>query len=286
MTFVHSFWSKPLLSNKFNEYNNLIPVILTDYATSVAFIHKHGHKIKLFADKTGIEMLNFIPYDEVIEITTLDSESIHFAAQIKFEALKQMSLDEVLIDGDLFMKKQDAYDRLQSFDVDFIYSMYEPNSFILSSNAQKEKYTKIISLLHNHVKDFRSPYNLDRSMFNYSWPNTSLMLFHNQNLKDEYIRQYEYHKMLLKDEDFGITWPDIIIEQRHMDKLLRTGYTSRPMIENFPTNEANEEALLIGFTHLGYAKIYYNDYIDSWLKEIDEQLYKTCHEKIELLLYN
>ena len=282
MIFVHTFWSKPLLENKFNDYDKLLPVILTDYAYSAACIHHHNHKIKLYADKKGIEMLNFIPYDEVIEVN-LDNESVHFAAQIKFVALKQMTLDEVLIDGDLFMRKQAAYDRLNSFNVDFVYSMYEPNSFILSSDPHKQSYKTMRDVLKKHILDFKSPYDLDASIYDYQWPNTSLMLFHNQKLKDEYIRQYYYHKRVLENEEFNKNWPDVIIEQRHMYKLLKTGYTSKPMIEMFPTKASNDEAVRIGFTHLGAGKIYFNNIIDKWLKELDEEMYDKCHEQINLL---
>ncbi len=288
MTFVHSFWSKPLLNNKFNDIQTILPVVLTDYAVSASFIHKYGHSIKLYADKIGIELLKFIPYDEIIEVNTLDDESIHFAAQIKFEALKKMSLDEILIDGDLFMRLPEAFDRLNELgkNNDFVYSMFEPNNFILSSNQQINKYQSMSDIMKRYSAEFIPPYRLDRTLYAYQWPNTSLMLFNNQQLKDEYIRQYEYYKKLLSNEDFGVCWPDIIIEQRHMHKLLNTGYTSAPMIDDFPSYESNKYALKIGFTHLGYAKIYFNETASEWLKTLNYKLYTYIKEfDIKKLLY-
>lgn len=276
MVFVHSFWSKPLLNNKFSTVQSLYSVVINDYATSVSFIHKNGHKIKLYADRRGAEILSFIPYDEVILIDTLDNASIHFAAQIKFEALRHMSLDEILIDGDLFMRFPDAYVRLQelSKNNDFIYSMFEPNWFILSSDQQIDKYRTIRELLCPYLSEFKYPYTLDGSIYDYQWPNTSLMLFTSQRLKDEYVRQYHHYKGLLERVDFKNTWPDTVIEQRHMYKLLSTGYTAAPMIEDFPSKESNDYALKIGFTHLGYAKSFYDDVVKGWLKEMDPQLHE------------
>ena len=73
MKYIHTFWSKPLFENKFNEFNISLDTILLDYAFSVDCIHKIDHKIVLFADEMGAELLSFIPYDEVhiVEIVML-----------------------------------------------------------------------------------------------------------------------------------------------------------------------------------------------------------------------
>ena len=77
MTFVHSFWSKPLLNSKFKKYEEMLPVMLSNYAYSALCVKRRGYKIKLFADKIGAEMLDFIDYDEVIILDNLDNESVH-----------------------------------------------------------------------------------------------------------------------------------------------------------------------------------------------------------------
>jgi len=282
MRFAHSFWSEPLFKNKFNDYEKLLPVVLTDYAYSVACIKHHGHSIRLFADEEGAKLLSFIPYDEVIIIKNTKNWNVHFAAQIKFEALKRMDLDEALIDGDLFIRKPEAYKRIQSLNADFIYSFFEPVTFTVNSEANITRY----QYMRNRMRQFRAkfvyPYELDKDiMADYNWTNTSFMKFNNQALKDEYIRQYEYYKDLLSGVNFEIGWPDIIIEQRHMTKLLATGYTSLPVVDNFPDDIANEFAIEIGFTHLGSGKIHVQNIVSDWLKELDFDLFDKTQKQID-----
>ena len=286
MNFVHSFWSKPLIESKFNSYEKQLNIVLTDYALSAAYIKSNGHSIRLFADKLGAELLSFIPYDEVVIVDVPKDLSVHFAAQIKFEALKRMRLDECLIDGDLFIRRPEAFERISSLDVDFVYSFYEPNTFILNTDLQISKYKYMREQMNKVKSQFTGLYKLDKDMSEYEWTNTSLMLFHNQQLKDEYIRQYEFYRKLLNGIDFGFTWPDIIIEQRHMTKLLSTGYTSEPVIENFPTSFANMYAKSIGFHHLGGAKGSLHYIIQSWLEEQDKDLYDKVQEQTTKYLFH
>lgn len=280
MKFVHSFWSKPLLESKFNDYSTLLNVVLTDYAYSVACIKKNGHSIKLFTDKIGAQLLSFIPYDEIVVLDIPKNWNVHFAAQIKFEALKRMSLDECLIDGDLFLRYPAAYERISSIGADFVYSFFEPTSFTLNTQAQIDKYVHMRDQMRTYRSSFKAPYEIDKDIYkDYEWTNTSLMLFHNQKLKDEYIRQYDYYRRLLKNINFKNAWPDIIIEQRHMTKLLATGYSSEPVIADFPSHFANEYAIHIGYTHLGSAKINLHHIVKDWLKVLDSDLFNAVQEQ-------
>lgn len=280
MVFVHSFWSKPLLQNKFSKYQEMLPIILSNYAYSCTSVKSFGHQIKLYADKIGAELLSFIPYDEVIIIEGLENENVHFAAQIKFEALKRMSLDEYLIDGDLFLQHKRAFEVIKSKNVDFIYSFFEPNSFILRPD-NIHKYFNIIGIFNKFKENFTEPYTIDSNPIDLEWPNTSFMKFNNQELKFEYIRQYEYFKNILSDIDFGDFWPDIMIEQRHMFKLLESGnYTSQEIIKDFPTNKSNEYACDIGFTHLGTGKKLHEKTIFQYLKKKNPVLYDKTNTQI------
>ena len=282
MTFVHSFWSKPLLEGKFNKFDTQLPVILSDYAYSAACIKHFGHKIKLYTDDFGKELLSFIGYDEIIVIDGIDEKSIHFAAQIKFEALKRMGLDEYLIDGDMFLRRQPIYDILESIHTDFLYSFYEPYNYIFGYDLEHSTklYRSELEIMKKYEDKFIAPYTLEEDLNKYEWPNTSLMKFGNQHLKEEYIRQYEYYKNLLENEDFT-SWPDVIIEQFHMGKLLNTGYKSRPVVYDFPSNESNNYAYVIGFCHLGSQKVALLEKTFEWLKELDEKLYNKTMKTID-----
>ena len=81
------------------------------------------------------------------------------------------------------------------------------------------------------------------------------MKFNNQELKDEYISQYKDYVDIIKDTDFEETWPDIILEQRHLTQLCRNEHFSiNVIIKDFPSDKANKNAIDIGFIHLGSAK--------------------------------
>lgn len=281
MTFVHSFWSKPLLNSKFKKYEEMLPVMLSNYAYSALCVKRRGYKIKLFADKIGAEMLDFIDYDEVIILDNLDNESVHFAAQIKFEALKQMTLDECLIDGDLFLREKPIFDVIQSINTDFLYSFYEPYTFTLRIDGILQKYQSTTNIFLKHKDKFEYPYTITTANESYQWPNTSFMRISNQELKDEYIRQYEYHKNLLKDEEFT-EWPDVLIEQQHMEKLVKSkGYSFRPLVFFFPSKTTNDYACMLGFCHLGAEKVKLKNLTYEWLKKENPQLFDAVFKQVE-----
>lgn len=284
MNFVHTFWSKPFLNNRFNKYQELLPVILTDYAYSCSCIKTKGHSIRLFTDKFGADFLGFIPYDEIVILDNLDNESTDFAAQIKFAALKQMRLDEILIDGDLFITNEQAFEMIDSINYDVLYSFYEPVEYTLMcySDERIEYYNSILNVVNNLKSKFIQTYSGEFSVIDCHWPNTSLLKFSNQQLKEEYITQYEYHKNILSNCDFGHSWPDIWIEQKHLDLLINSKYKGRPLIYGYPKESANLYSSDIGFIHLGSGKVKYQKYILRRLCELDKKLYTSVLSQIEL----
>jgi hypothetical protein len=281
MRFIHTFNSKPLLKEKFNKYETILDVILTDYAYSAACCKKHGYDIILYTDKLGAKMLSHIGYNEVI-ILDLPDEG-HFAASIKFEAIKNMTEDDILIDGDLFIQNKKAFEIIESYkNYDFVYSFYEPNRFVLLDDKKLNMYKDMFNVFIKNKSVFKKPFELIKSYSELEWPNTSLMRFNNLELKNKYLEQYMYHLQKLVNIDFGRTWPDIIIEQFHMKRLLEYGnYTSKPIIENYPNDESNKFALEIGFTHLGNVKINYNEHFKQKLKLLDSDLYNKVQNQIE-----
>lgn len=288
MNFVHTFWSKPFLNNRFKEYQELLPVILTDYAYSCSCVKSHGHSIRLFTDKFGAEFLGFIPYDEIVVLDNLENENTDFAAQIKFAALKQMRLDEILIDGDLFIKTTQAFEMIDSINYDVLYSFYEPLEYALKNFSKEriEYYDRILTVVNNLKTEFIQTYSREFSINDCCWPNTSLLKFSNQELKDEYINQYEYHKNLLRNCDFGRSWPDVWIEQKHLELLVNSKYKGRPLIYCYPSEGSDLYASTIGFIHLGGGKIKYQDYILKSLYELDKKLYNSVLSQIGIYTKN
>lgn len=283
MKFIHTFWSKPLFNNKFDSFNNSLTNILIDYACSVSFIHKYGEKIVLYADKIGTQLLSCIPYDEVYIINGLEDESIHFAAQIKFEALKRCNLGDVIIDGDLFLRKKESIDYIKNIKEDVSYSFFEPYQFVLRNKHMLEVMDNLIYSISNCKAKFKKPYKLPTSIREFAYTNTSLMKFNNKKILDKYIKQYYYHKDILKGHEF-IGWPDIIIEQRFLTILINSsGCSHKSVIDNYYKDpEANQRALDLGFTHLGSNKSQYLKWVSEMLKENDEQLYNIVIQQINL----
>ena len=281
MKFIHTFWSKPLFNNKFDTFNTSLTNILLNYACSASFVHKFGEKIVLYADKKGARLLSCIPYDEVYIIDNLEEESIHFAAQIKFEALKRCDLGDVIIDGDLFLRKQDAIDCIKNITEDVSYSFFEPYTYVLR-NAQTLETMDNLACDMAKIK-YKKPYKVPTSIREFAYPNTSMMKFNNKNARDKYIKQYFYNKDKLKNYEFR-SWPDLIIEQRFLYILIESfGYTHKPVIDNYYIDpDANQKALDLGFTHLGSNKTQYVSWVSEMLKENDEYLHFATLKQIQL----
>lgn len=278
MRFIHTFCSKPLLVNKFGYqagYSDRLEAILIDYTYSALCVKEIlGQQIVLYADETGAEILKHIPYDEVKIVNGFDTDA-HFAASIKFEAIKDMTKDDVLIDGDLFIQNKRCLTEIENKNsLDFVYSFFEPWEFVLCNHDEETRsriikhYEFLIDVMMERKELFTPPYSLPEFIEDICWPNTSFMKFNNMKLKNEYIKQYHKFKNGLTGLDFKDTWPDVIIEQYHMKKLLEHGgYTSAPMVPAFPEKESNNFALAIGFTHLGGSKHKFTEFFRKRLEE-------------------
>ena len=129
---------------------------------------------------------------------------------------------------------------------------------------------------------FIQTYSREFSINDCYWPNTSLLKFSNQELKDEYIKQYEYHRNLLSNYNFGSSWPDIWIEQKHLDLLVNSKYKGRPLIYCYPKEAANSYSANVGFIHLGAGKVKYKEFVLKNLFELDEKLYNSVLSQIEI----
>lgn len=276
MKFIHTFWSKPLLNNKFSEFNVSLNIILQNYMYSYICLHNFGERVVLYTDKYGAELLSHIPYDDVIIVDGLDDNSEHFAAQIKFIALQDCELGDAIIDGDLFVQKPEALNIIKTTPADVIYSFFEPSQYTVKN--MENYYYRLIKTLSKYEYD--EPYALPVNWNDLNWMNTSLLKINNEQLRQEYIKQYNKHKQMLNNENFEECWPDIIIEQYFLTLLCSNKYTSYPVIDNFYFDpNANDYALEIGFTHLGSAKHTHYEIFREKLQNTDEYMYNKCIEQ-------
>jgi hypothetical protein len=117
-----------------------------------------------------------------------------------------MSLDQILIDGDIFLEKTPVYDLIKNSKGDMLVSLFEPRELIFN----KENVT---DLFKKRYIPFEENYPIEPFEDIKGWYNTSVIKFNNQSLKDEYIRQYLHHLSMAESQEFtGSTWPDIVYE--------------------------------------------------------------------------
>jgi hypothetical protein len=283
MKFIHTFWSKPLLNNKFNKIETLLPVLLTQYAYSAECVHRLGEKIVLFADEKGAALLSHVPYDDVILVPELENESEHFAAQLKFYALRHSDLDDIIIDGDLFLLRKEVLEIIKNSTADVLCSFIEPPQFTAKNWALTDRYSRMIKQM-DAVK-YSAPYELPRSVHELAWANTSLLRVSDPELREEYIRQYFHHKELLQNINFEF-WPDIIIEQRFLTLLVHAHKkTLMPIVSGFMIDpDYNNYAIKIGFAHLGEGKVLAHPKFSKDLEVANPELYARTIKQINKYL--
>lgn len=276
MVFVHSFQAKPLLKAKFDSIERSLAITLVDYAYSVECIHKFGHTIELYADKMGADLLSCIPYDK-IHVVAPPTNNYHFAASIKFTALQQMPLDQILIDGDIFLEKSPVYDIIKDTKGDMLVSLFEPRDMIADREA-------MAILFKKDYIPFEEEYPIRPFEEIDGWYNTSVIKFNNQKLKDEYIRQYLSHIKMAESQNFeGSSWPDIIYEQYNIKKLIENNNFNIDLVNPFYGIE-DAFCFKIGFCHLGSLKLESHNFYLRRLQIINFELFKNIENQYKLWL--
>jgi hypothetical protein len=278
MNFVHSFWVNPMKGKKFGQIQETLKIILVNYAYSVACIHKFGHTITLYTDKEGYDILKVIPYDKIEIVENTITQSKHFAASIKFIALQKMSLDDILIDGDIFFEKPKVFDVIKNNKADLLVTLFEPNEFIINNG---NKVAEMFNSLHIDNDEFykRPPYKKMPG-----WYNTSVMKFNNEEFKRKHIEQYIYHVEQVGDKDFpGTLWPDIIFEQYNLTPLSKYYNWTIDVINPY-YGKTEQWCWDIGFVHLGAVKLGVHEEYLRRLETLDNALFKTLERHYKSLL--
>ena len=256
MYFTFAFWYKPLQNKRFDHLT--YEMIMLYHSMSNVFLKHLGQKTCLMADKAGADLLSFIDYDKVVILEELDRDNLNFffSAMPKFYALQRMSLDDVLIDYDLFIYKPKTLELLANKDCDMIYSFYEGSEMPNYSEPSINKHNKCLEKLRKHQDEIE--YKIPLNSLSVSYPNTSLMKFNNQSFKDTIISNYFKHYELLKNEDFSsCIWPDIYTEQYFLGlEAKKHNYNIIPIIPDYNIDKDRDEqyACEIGFCHLGSQK--------------------------------
>lgn len=199
---VHSFWTRPSMSERWGYRCEQIFYNLWYFALSVAYSKRVGAPIVLHTDTLGERLFGHLPYDE-IHLTLDDMDAPYrFWAAGKFYAMQaEDDLRAIHIDGDVFIKKPELWERLTNSKGDILVQCRED-----WQDAQAHTLSKYIS------GDF-----LDHDCM----LNTGVLGIFNRELKDsiisEYMRVLRDAKQNIPEEVLhtgGLESPDLVCEQQ------------------------------------------------------------------------
>lgn len=274
MRIVHTFCGKSALAKNVD-----VAMCNWMYALSTLYIKQNATaNMILYVDEIGSNMLSSIKYlyDEVHKISIPETIDPIFFAAIKVYALKHEPLGSVYIDGDVYFKKKDAYQRLLkvSNNVDCVTQGMEVNN---SQYGEVNYYRRI-------------GYQLDHTISHTIPCNTGVLGFFNASLRSKYIQNYQTAaKEISAIGDFdGCGVPDIILEQAYLISLVREeGYRMGEVVTGVNFESINRFANKIGYCHMwSNSKYYQLSTIKQRLKEINQDVYNKLTEKFGKELYN
>lgn len=278
MKYANSWQTAPLINNRFSGKRQALEINLINYALSCLFLKRINRNIVLYTDELGKELFKEIPYDEICVLDLPKDIHWSFAASVKFEALKQMELGDVLIDGDLFIHKPMAAELIEKDKSDVLTSFFEDRYFL-------EKDAEVQTLMKKNLSevDFDDPYKVEEFDDSTGWFNTSLIKINDQGLKDEWIRQYEVNARKIPNKFISTDyWIDIILEQENLGKLCQYfGYQPHTLIHGYNTLYGEKLTQNIGYCHLGGSKTEFHNTAKKLLENMDSEIYNNVMNSID-----
>lgn len=301
MKFIHTYWSKPSQSERWNISNDISQRCnIWYYALSVAYIKRLGYEIELYTDYFGKNLLGFLPYDNIYtDLENIDCKySVSCWAQGKIYALQLSDIGNCFIDGDVFIKSEKCLNEiLNGLNYDgFFQGLENSNDFFNNkTNLSLKDINNKLNIYDDQAKRFYNiieyPENINKK--GQHAYNTGLLLLNNKELKDKFISTYNFmlnqinscEKMLeiyLEDKEFC---PDLICEQRFMYEISKD-YNIGTLLD-YSLNENNmqtilEQSIELGYQHvIGQQKYFQLDKCKLNLKHINQDIYNLCeiHEK-------
>lgn len=288
LTFIHTNWTKPALNNRWN-VNSIEQIIdnIWYYSLSTAYLKKLGQHIELHTDTFGKKCLDHIPYDNIhLTLNSIPKYIQPFMwAYGKFHALRKCSLNTVHIDGDVFIKSQKCIDKIYSLlkqrsDVivqchefvvnptKWVYPIYKPTTDALTGLQYPEW----------AIRNGKNAYN------------TGFLLFNNQKLKTQYLKEYfrcakdcceKLSHILINDAH---VCPDLVVEQQFLYDIVNNNNFNANTLINW-TN-STKTADKIGYQHIiGKGKYDENNMYacQRTLYIIDKELYHKTLNKTKYI---
>lgn len=298
MRFVHTFWSKPAVGNRWeiNKYKQLISNIWY-YSTSVAYLKRLGQYIELHTDDFGKKCLDHIPYDNIY--TTLNSipKNINpiMWAYGKFWGCKDLDLGYIHIDGDVFIKSQKTLNAI-GYEHEVLVQGHE---FITEKDYNKCIYADTEQVLKNITYPVWSKRKCQNAY------NVGILQFNNQKLKDKYFNTYfDYADKICSNKQIisaceknRYIAPDLILEQQWLyeicnylnikPKILLNGIVCGDEGGYFGQNISfMKSACDIDYQHIIGSAKYHNNTITKCklvLKNLNQDLFERTLKKTEYI---
>lgn len=281
MGFVHSIWSRPMIYERRGTrfINGILTTTLCN-ATSVAWIKHNGGKIDLYTDGFGKDLLGYLPYDNIYELTVPDNIPVCNWACGKFLALEKMPLGDIHIDGDVFLKTENLLNIISDNSYDLVVQSIEDDKTTL-----KKYYT----LCRNIFKQGKlNP--LSCSLEEMPSYNCGTVGFFNEELKRKYLIEYfSMLKNIIKAKDIQkallentMAIPDLIMEQQFLYEI-SAPYKVNNILGD--SNTAYKNAISLNYQHLlGEFKEKQMDKIIQELRYVDEDIYVKTRKHLKYLI--
>lgn len=281
MHFIHSLWTKPLIVNRRNiDFKTSLLTTVLCNATSVAWIKHLGGKINLYSDGFGQDLLDYLPYDNIIDLKVPTHIPTCTWACGKFLALEQMELGDIHIDGDVFIKSDKLIELCTDSSYDMVVQSIENDKTII-----KKYYNDVREILkNNNIKTYSC--SLDE-LPSY---NCGTIGFYNAELKKKYLIEYfTALKSIINNKNclFELNQnlnhiPDLILEQQFLYELAQN-YKVNNLLGDSDTMYKN--AVALNYQHIlgGFKEHQLNNIINE-LKYVDENIYKNTMKNINYLI--
>lgn len=303
MNFVHTYWSIPSQSGRWNiDKETAEKCNIAFYALSLAYLKLLNQTVILYTDNYGKQLFNDLPYDNIYEaLDNIDNkDSAYCWAYGKIFSLKHHdTLGDVFIDGDVFIKSQNClnslYDGL-NYDAMFQGLEYSMDFYGTKTdhdlNEKMRLNRRYIYYDHaKHMLQFDYPTGMEK-LGQYAY-NAGIIMFNNQEYKDKFLCAYDYMYNQLsnscdilmnyeKDREFC---PDLICEQRFLYECGKD-YNIKTLL-NYQIKDdkgeqtINQQANIIGYQHvIGHHKYKQLDACLKKLKEINLEIYNIVIKKL------
>lgn len=302
MNFFHTYWSKPETFGRWEaDYSIHIESTIYFYSLSVAFIKRLGYSIDLYTDIKGKETLGHLPYDNIFVVLENMSNNIprcNWAAG-KIESFKYAKIGDIYIDGDVFIKTEKCIDKIKNgYQYDAMFQSIEDIDNVNNFYNTQFEYIYYDNNLEMGKYDF--PLNIPK--FGKCAYNAGLILFNNQQYKDDFIYAYYYVlEQICKDKFIDDIFDlnshfclDLVMEQRFLYEIGKS-YNIGTLLDYWKAVDKNAEgyktindqANELGFQHVLGFKKYEREEIEKCkgaLKKVNLQIYEDAENKVNMLL--